>query len=212
MALLEDLEHVNKHLVQLHEVCLSEVVTRCACVAIDYLLFEVFKGSQHVPLEEVHRYQNPSIHDIQRQFIHAFTVLKSCQKGRTEFADIVDQLIDVLGLKVSIVLREHGGDLTCIIIEVGTGLVERCDEVVVGLWGDGGVQGVGRAEGEVGLEQLVLRSHQFCGFLDDCVGGGEEVAYLRCCEVVDEVDDTEEQKDDGPLQVFLIVDELDLAR
>lgn len=152
MALLEDFEHVDKHFVQLHEVCLPEVVTRRVRVAIDYLLFEIFKGSQHIPLEEVHRYQNTSIHDIQRQFIHAFTVLKRRQKRRTEFADIVDQLTDILGLKVRIVLREHGGDLTCKTIKINTGLIESFNEVIVGLEADGRVKGVGRAEIEVSLE------------------------------------------------------------
>lgn len=49
------------------------------------------------------------------------------------------------------------------------------------------------------------------GLLDDCLRGGEEVAYLLGCEVVDEVDNDEEQEDDGPLEVFLIIDELDPA-
>lgn len=91
------------------------------------MLPEVLKRSEHVSLEEVHGYQDTTVHNIQGQLTGAFAVLKRGEEGRTELADVVDQLIDELGLKVRIVLGEHGGNLAGKTIEIGSGLVEGVD-------------------------------------------------------------------------------------
>lgn len=47
--------------------------------------------------------------------------------------------------------------------------------------------------------------------LYDCTRGGEEVADLRGGKVIDDIGEAEDEKDDDPLEVLLIVDKLDLA-
>ena len=103
-------------------------------------------------------------------------------------------MIDILGLKVRVVLGEHGGDLTRKTIEVYCSLVEGSDQLIVGILADSGIERVSRTEGEVALQKFVLGSHQFCGLLDDCAGSGEEVPDFRGGQVVDEVDQAEKTR------------------
>lgn len=100
---MEDFEHVDQHLIEFDEVSLSEVVT-CGCyVAIDYLLFEIFKGGLHASMEEVHRDENAAIKDVQRQFLETLAVFIWGQERSTKLANIRNQLVDVIALEIRVV-------------------------------------------------------------------------------------------------------------
>lgn len=168
---LVDLEHVDQHLVQLHEVQLPEVVSLVfGGILGDVLHAEVLDGSAHVPLEEVHGDEDAAVEDVERHFIEALIVLEGGEELSAELADVVDEGVDEVLLVVGVVGVEDGGELVGDAVELGLCLVEGDDEFVVeGLVDVAvGVEGVGSPQVEVVLKQPVLRPHQVVDLADDC--------------------------------------------